>query len=105
MGPNGLDAKMNTMTDSQLQNDVKMGLGYGLSFQKAKIHTLIISKNVLHTRSLSSMFPTLLNLLDRNSLPSRHYTKLFSQCTPRMELFFDLLFMCSYSIIALFNLS
>jgi len=57
MSAMGLDAKANTLTDSQVQSDVKLRLGNGLSFQRAKIHTLIISKNMLHTRSLSPMFP------------------------------------------------
>ena len=92
MSPRGLDAKANTLRESQLQNDVKLGLVHGLSFQKAKIHTLIISKNVLFNRSLSSMFPASLDLLDRASLPLRHHRELFSQCTPCMELFFYRIF-------------
>jgi hypothetical protein len=81
----------------------QIGIWTWVELQEAKIHTLINSKNVLHTRSLSSIFHTLLDLLDRASLPWRHHTKIFSQCTPCTELFFYHFFPC-VTILSLLSL-
>jgi hypothetical protein len=60
---------------------------------------------MLHIRSLSLMFRTLMDLLERASLPWRHHTELFSQYTPCRELFFERAFMYSHSITVLFIFS